>query len=143
MSQGVAYHRQPCPGRIFEDLGAGYMIGCFGGSLAYYITGAWNSPKRARIQGGLLHIRNRAPLLAGSFAMWGGCFSSIDCLMIYYRQKDDPWNAIVSGGLTGGVLAIRSGLNMAFKNALIGGAILGLIEGVSVIFQAVQMKRQH
>ena len=66
-----------------------------------------------------MHVRNRAPFLGGknkilktqkigSFAMWGGVFSSMDCLMIYYRQKDDPWNAVASGFITGGVLAIRS-----------------------------------
>ena len=93
--------------------------------------------------GGLTHIRNRAPFLAGSFAMWGCCFSSIDCLMIYLRQKDDPWNAIVSGGLTGGILAIRSGMNTAFQNAIIGAVILGLIEGVSIVFQSMQMRKQH
>jgi hypothetical protein len=43
----------------------------------------------------------------GSFAMWGGVFSSVDCLLIYYRQKDDPWNAVAAGFITGGVLAIR------------------------------------
>ena len=46
----------------------------------------------------------------GSFAMWGGVFSSVDCLLIYYRQKDDPWNAIAAGFITGGVLAIRGKL---------------------------------
>uniref|UniRef100_A0A7S3J3Y2 Uncharacterized protein n=1 Tax=Euplotes harpa TaxID=151035 RepID=A0A7S3J3Y2_9SPIT len=74
--------------------------------------------------------------------MWGGCFSSFDCLMIWYRQKDDPWNAVVSGFLTGGVLAIRGGANLAFKNALIGGVILGLIEGISIIMQSVMARRQ-
>lgn len=39
--------------------------------------------------------------------MWGGVFSSMDCLLIYYRQKDDPLNAIAAGFITGGVLAIR------------------------------------
>jgi 4-amino-4-deoxy-L-arabinose transferase-like glycosyltransferase len=43
----------------------------------------------------------------GSFAMWGGVFSSMDCLLIYYRQKDDPLNAIIAGFITGGILAIR------------------------------------
>lgn len=43
----------------------------------------------------------------GSFAMWGGVFSSVDCLLIYYRQSDDPFNAIIAGTITGGVLAIR------------------------------------
>jgi import inner membrane translocase subunit TIM17 len=93
--------------------------------------------------GGLLHVRNRAPFLGGSFAMWGGVFSSIDCLMIYYRQKDDPWNAVVSGFMTGGVLAIRGGLSMAFKNAAIGGLILLLIEGVSTIVTSVAMRQQY
>jgi len=38
MSQ-VAYHRSPCPGRIFEDLGVGFSLGCFGGSLIYFFKG--------------------------------------------------------------------------------------------------------
>jgi hypothetical protein len=69
------------------------------------------------MMGGLTHVRNRAPFLGGmknmiehllgSFAMWGGCFSVCDCLLIYYRQKDDPFNAIAAGAVTGGVLAIR------------------------------------
>lgn len=46
-------------------------------------------------------------MILGSFAMWGGVFSSMDCLLIYYRQKDDPFNAIIAGFITGGVLAIR------------------------------------
>jgi len=72
--------------------------------------------------------------------MWGGVFSSIDCLMIYLRQKDDPYNAIVSGFLTGGILAIRGGLSVAFKNAFIGGVILMLIEGVSVVVSSIAMR---
>lgn len=125
----VNYHRSPCPGRIFEDLGVGFSIGCFGGSLFYFMKGKslapansplglWNAPRGQRMMGGLTLVRNRAPLLGGkelpalivsvgSFAMWGGVFSSMDCLLIYYRQKDDPLNAIAAGFITGGVLAIR------------------------------------
>jgi len=80
--------------------------------------------------------------IIGSFAMWGGVFSSMDCLLIYYRQKDDPFNAMAAGFITGGVLAIRGmtflfhflgGVSVAFKNAVVGGVILALIEGVSVV----------
>ena len=88
-------------------------------------------------------MRNRAPFLAGSFAMWGGCFSSVDCMMIWLRQKDDPFNAIIAGGITGGVLAIRAGANAAFWQAMVGAGILALIEGVSILFQSISLRRQH
>ena len=78
-------------------------------------------------------MRNRAPLIGGSFAMWGGCFSSIECTLLWYRQQDDPFNAVISGFLTGGILAFRSGPQAAFKNAMIGGIMLTLIETVSVM----------
>lgn len=49
--------------------------------------------------------------------MWGGVFSSMDCLLIHYRQKDDPYNAIAAGFITGGVLAIRgnNSINQEFR----------------------------
>jgi len=39
------------------------------------------------------------------------------------------------------VLAIRGGLNVAFKNAMMGGVILALIEGVSTIVTSISMRR--
>lgn len=39
--------------------------------------------------------------------MWAGCFASCECTLIYFRQKDDPLNAIAGGVFTGGLLAIR------------------------------------
>lgn len=44
----------------------------------------------------------------GSFAVWGGLFSTIDCGLVRMRGKEDPWNSITSGALTGAVLAARS-----------------------------------
>ena len=38
-----------------------------------------------------------------------------DCMLIAYRKKDDPYNAIAAGAMTGGILAIRGGLSVAFK----------------------------
>lgn len=40
--------------------------------------------------------------------MWGGLFSTIDCGLVRLRGKEDPWNSITSGALTGAVLAARS-----------------------------------
>lgn len=40
MSKGqVSYHRSPCPGRIFEDLGVGFSIGVIAGSSWYFLRG--------------------------------------------------------------------------------------------------------
>lgn len=44
----------------------------------------------------------------GNFAVWGGLFSAIDCSLVYIRKKEDPWNSITSGALTGAILSIRS-----------------------------------
>jgi len=46
--------------------------------------------------------------VAGNFAVWGGLFSAIDCSLVYIRKKEDPWNSITSGALTGAVLSVRS-----------------------------------
>lgn len=41
--------------------------------------------------------------------MWGGMYSSFDCALIAIRDKEDPWNSIGSGAITGGILAARGG----------------------------------
>ena len=64
--------------------------------------------------------------------MWGLAFSSFDCSFAYLRQRDDPWNAIASGFVTGGVLAARAGLRASVQSALVGGVMLALIEGLSI-----------
>lgn len=43
----------------------------------------------------------------GNFAVWGGMFSAFDCSLAAVRKKEDAWNAITSGALTSGCLALR------------------------------------
>ena len=52
--------------------------------------------------------------------MWGGLYSTFDCVLISLRDKEDPWNSIGSGAITGAILAARSGIR-----ASIGAAIAG------------------
>lgn len=47
-------------------------------------------------------------------------FSTIDCALITIRKKEDPWNSIISGAATGGILAARSGLPAMAGSAFIG-----------------------
>ena len=46
-------------------------------------------------------------LITGNFAVWGGLFSTFDCCLMGIRGKEDPWNSIGSGAITGAVLAAR------------------------------------
>ena len=72
-------------------------------------------------------------IIVGNFAVWGGLFSAIDCSLVYVRKKEDPWNSITSGALTGAILAVRSGAAAMAGSAVIGGVLLALIEGVGIL----------
>lgn len=65
------------------------------------------APKRERFNGGIQLLKRRAPILGGSFALWGGLFSMTDCLLMHLRNKQDYINPIVAGAFTGGFLAVR------------------------------------
>jgi import inner membrane translocase subunit TIM17 len=74
-----------------------------------------------RLVGALSSIKARAPVTGGNFGVWGGMFSTFDCAVKGYRQKEDAWNGIISGFMTGGCLALRStsllaGFNCAFTH---------------------------
>jgi hypothetical protein len=58
-------------------------------------------------------------LFSGNFAVWGGLFSAIDCSLVYIRKKEDPWNSIASGALTGAVLSVRSKFSLTFHLVLL------------------------
>jgi import inner membrane translocase subunit TIM17 len=123
--------REPCPDRIIEDLGGAFGMGGIGGFLWHFVKGARNAPQGDRFATALYSARSRAPILGGNFAVWGGTFSTFDCSLQYIRRKDDHWNAIASGFMTGGVLAARGGWKAAGRNAAIGGVLLAIIEGVA------------
>eukprot|EP00985_Skeletonema_marinoi_P007414 scaffold3257_cov87-Skeletonema_marinoi.AAC.5 len=74
----------------------------------------------------------RAPVMGGQFAVWGGLFACCDCSLTAIRQKEDPWNSILSGGATGGILAARAGPKAMASAAVIGGVLLALIEGMGI-----------
>jgi import inner membrane translocase subunit TIM17 len=129
--------REPCPDRILDDVGGAFGMGAVGGSLFHYIKGAYNSPNGMRLSGGAQALRMNAPRVGGSFAVWGGLFSTFDCAMVYARQKEDPWNSIVAGAATGGFLSMRQGAGAAGRSALMGGILLALIEGAGLMLNRV------
>lgn len=112
-------------------------MGAVGGGLWHLLKGMKNSPSGARFHGGIESIRREAPRIGGSFAVWGGLFSTFDCTLVAVRKKEDPWNSIAAAALTGGVLQLRTGLRSAMKSAAFGGILLGMIEGVGILLTRV------
>lgn len=125
--------REPCPDRIVDDIGGAFGMGSVGGFLWHFVKGARHTPRGERFHGGLFSAKSRAPILGGNFAVWGGTFSTFDCSLQYIRRRDDHWNAIASGFITGGVLAMRGGWRAASRNAVVGGVLLAIIEGVAAL----------
>jgi len=108
-------------------------MGNVGGSIYYGIKGARMAPKGARLQGSLSTVQARAPVLGGQFAIWGLAFACCDCTLSAVRQKEDPWNSIISGAATGGILAVRAGPRAMASAAVIGGVLLAMIEGIQIM----------
>ncbi|PAA70080.1 hypothetical protein BOX15_Mlig004945g2 [Macrostomum lignano] len=133
------YTRDPCPWRIVSDLGGAYTMGAIGGTLVYFYKGYRTAPssQHMRLISALSNVRQRAPALGGAFAMWGGTFATTECSLIYLRQKEDPYNSIMSGAATGALLAVRQGPAAMVAQALIGAVLLGLIEGMGIVFTRI------
>jgi import inner membrane translocase subunit TIM17 len=137
MSSTPETSREPCPDRIIDDAGGAFGMGVVGGSIFHYMKGMYNSPNGYRMSGGVQAMRMNAPRVGGSFAAWGCLFSTFDCAMVYARQKEDPWNSIAAGAAAGGFLAMRGGLFASARSAMIGGALLALIEGAGIMLNRV------
>lgn len=52
-------------------------------------------------------------------------------------MQEDPWNGIMSGGLTGALLMVRSGPAVMLTSGVIGALLLGMIEGVGIVINRV------
>ncbi|PWO00286.1 putative TIM17-mitochondrial inner membrane import translocase subunit [Tilletiopsis washingtonensis] len=127
--------RDPCPYVILNDFGGAFAMGAVGGTIWHGIKGSRNSPRGYRLPGAMAAIKARAPVLGGNFGVWGGMFSTYDCTVKGIRQKEDAWNAIIAGFMTGGSLAIRSGPKTAVGSGIMCGILLGVFEGVGVLMQ--------
>ncbi|KAL5706135.1 hypothetical protein ACHQM5_024343 [Ranunculus cassubicifolius] len=130
--------REPCPDRILGDIGGAFAMGCVGSTIIYYGKGIAQGAKGKRFATGLEQVRMGAPRYGGSFAVWGGLFSTFDCTMVYLRQKEDPWNSIVAGAATGAFLATRQGPRAAMISGAVGGFLLGMIEGTVILLNRFQ-----
>ena len=138
--------KEPFPDRVIEEVGGAFAMGSIGGFITSFLKGVKYSSNCAEaLSSGLLFARRSAASMGTSFAIWGGTFSSFDCLLAKIRGKEDHWNAIISGAATGGVLSIRSGFKASLKSAMVGGFLLTIIETISIGInrRTIQTPRQQ
>jgi len=128
----------PCPGRILTDTGSAFAIGAVGASFFHFVKGLRNAPTGARFTGGLEAVRMNAPRIGSNFAVWGGLYSVCDCTLVYVRQKEDPWNSILSGAATGGILSLRQGFRSVIRSSMHGAIFFALVNGAIITTQQSQ-----
>ncbi|KAL1231390.1 Mitochondrial import inner membrane translocase subunit Tim17-B [Trichinella pseudospiralis] len=129
------YAREPCPWRIVDDCGGAFSMGLVGGGIFHYIRGVKHSPAgfSKRLMSGFTMLKERAPIVGGQFAIWGGVFSAVDCTLVKLRRKEDPWNSIASGAITGAIITVRNGIGTMIGSAIMGGVILAMLEGTGIM----------
>ncbi|CAD5221655.1 unnamed protein product [Bursaphelenchus okinawaensis] len=127
------YTREPCPYRIFDDIGSAFCMGLIGGSIFHSVSAYRNAAKNKKLVSMFAELRLKSPLTGGQFSAWGGMFSTIDCTLVAIRKKEDSLNPIASGSLTGAILSIRSGPRIMAGSAILGGTVLAMIEGMGVL----------
>lgn len=49
----VEHGREPCPDRILDDMGSAFGMGAVGGGIFHFLKAVKNSPRNARMRGGL------------------------------------------------------------------------------------------
>ncbi|KAL5407283.1 translocase of the inner membrane [Paraphaeosphaeria minitans] len=128
------HSRDPCPWVALNDFGGAFCMGAVGGAIWHGVKGFRNSPYGERRIGAVTAIKARAPVLGGNFGVWGGLFSTFDCAVKGIRKKEDPWNGILGGFCTGAALAVRGGAKAMRNNAIACGVLIGVIEGVGIMF---------
>ncbi len=83
---------QICPQRILDDVGSGFGLGLIMGSIWNFMKGAYTSPARERLWGGIILAKRRAPVMGGNFAAWMGLFGFWQCALLYATGKDTHMN---------------------------------------------------
>uniref|UniRef100_A0A060T457 Mitochondrial import inner membrane translocase subunit TIM17 n=1 Tax=Blastobotrys adeninivorans TaxID=409370 RepID=A0A060T457_BLAAD len=127
--------RDPCPIVILNDFGGAFSMGVIGGTIWHGVKGFRNSPIGERRAGAISAIKIRAPTVGGNFGVWGGLFSTFDCMVKGVRRTEDPFNAIIAGFFTGGALALRGGWKQTRNGAITCACVLAVFEGVGIAMQ--------
>lgn len=66
-------------------------------------------PWRQQLRHGFRDMGSQALRSAKNFGMIGAAYAGTECCIEGLRARDDVWNSVAAGAVTGGILAIRGG----------------------------------
>ena len=66
--------RQPCPYRVYDDIGSAFTMGSVMGGVFHFLRSAKNAPSGERLKSAFAGFRSRAPVLGGLFNLDKFCF---------------------------------------------------------------------
>jgi len=127
--------KKPCHQRVIDDTGGAFAVG-FSGSCIFQITKMFTNSSIAfkeRMARSIAAVKTGAPLTGGRFTVWAGVFSACDCSLAHIRNKDDPYNSIIGGSLTGAILASRKGVPVMLGSGVAGGLLLSVFEASNIL----------
>ena len=79
--------RDPCPHRIFDDIGGAFAMGAIGGGVWNSVKGARNSPRGERLLGSVTAVKARAPVMGGAL---GDSLYSTNLKADFHRSDRPP-----------------------------------------------------
>lgn len=119
-AQAMVEFMQSCPGKTaaagIMGFGLGGVFGVFMSSLSYDTPSGYSEvskishlPFRQQMRLQFTDMFKRSYASAKNFGKVGGVYTGFECCIESLRAKDDMYNSLSAGALTGATLAIRSG----------------------------------
>lgn len=138
-AEAMVNFMQSCPGKTLASgimgFGLGGVFGFFMSSLSYdtsvgsiEVQKIAQLPFKQQMKIQFTDMFRQSYASAKNFGKVGGIYTGIECCVESLRAKNDMFNSILAGALTGGVLAIRSGPVGALFGAFGFGAFSIAIE---------------
>ena len=106
---------ESCPAKSILSTGAGFAMGGLFGMFMSSVDTSSSLDKynemttRQQIRYTLKDMGSKSFSTAKQFAVVGGIFAGTECIIETYRAKNDIWNGVSSGCITGSILARSAG----------------------------------
>ncbi|CAG8463350.1 290_t:CDS:2 [Funneliformis caledonium] len=98
----------------FSGVGGFVLGGVFGMFMSSFEMASvdpaiYEQPMKQQLKATAKDMAKRSFSMAKNFAIVGSIFSGTECVIETYRAKNDLYNGVASGCITGAVLAAKSG----------------------------------